>query len=464
VPVRALDLEPRVLRALAAQDPRSYPLLLDSAAQGPLGRLSVLLAAPQGALWLDARGRLGAEGRVPPGVLAGENFLDALERWWRAERTEAQAARAPFGAEWSGGWAVYLGYELAAQIEPRLTLPASAFPVRAFALRCPGALVYDHEAGTLRALAEPGAAALLARLTDDAQRCAADVHAAAPARSPIEAIEEEPPQWFLERVRRAQAYIGAGEIYQANLSRRWRARVHPGASLADLYERLRAANPAPFAAWAQWGDASILSSSPERLVRIVGGRIETRPIAGTVARSGAPEAHAGEIEALLSHPKERAEHVMLVDLERNDLGRVCQAGSVRVEEFMAVESYRHVHHIVSSVTGMLAPQRTPIDVLRALFPGGTITGCPKIRCMQIIAELEGEGRGPFTGALGWLGRNGDADFNILIRTLWSRGGRLELRAGAGIVADSDAERELAETRAKARGVLAALGAQAGRSA
>ncbi|MDE2339154.1 MAG: chorismate-binding protein, partial [Gammaproteobacteria bacterium] len=225
---------------------------------------------------------------------------------------------------------------------------------------------------------------------------------------------------------------------------------------------LRAANPAPFAAWAQWGDASILSSSPERLVRIVEGRIETRPIAGTVARSGAPEAHAREIEALLSHPKERAEHVMLVDLERNDLGRVCRPGSVRVEEFMAVESYRHVHHIVSSVTGMLAPQRTPIDVLRALFPGGTITGCPKIRCMQIIAELEGEGRGPFTGALGWLGRNGDADFNILIRTLWSRGGRLELRAGAGIVADSDAERELAETRAKARGVLAALGAATGR--
>ncbi len=464
MPVRDLDLQPRVLRALAAQDPRRYPLLLESIAPGALGRHSVLLAHPQGALWLDARGRLGAEGRVPAGVLAGASFLEALERWWQVESTGVAPTVAPFCGEWAGGWAVYLGYELAAQIEPRLILPRSSFPVGAFALRCPCALVYDHETGRLRALAEPGAEAHLARLVADAEGAAARLHETArPTRTiePVEALEEEPEQWFLERVRRIQRDIGAGEIYQANLSRRWRARLSPGASLAEVYERLRAANPAPFAAWAQWGEAAILSSSPERLVRLVNGRIETRPIAGTGVRSGESAAHAHEIQALRTHPKERAEHVMLVDLERNDLGRVCRAGTVRVEEFMAVESYRHVHHLVSSVTGMLAPGRTPIDVLRAVFPGGTITGCPKIRCMQIIAELEGEGRGPFTGALGWLGRDGDADFNILIRTLWSDGGRLELRAGAGIVADSYPERELAETRAKARGVLAALSTAAG---
>ena len=149
---------------------------------------------------------------------------------------------------------------------------------------------------------------------------------------------------------------------------------------------------------------------------------------------------------------------MLIDLERSDLGRVCEAGSVVVDEYMVTETYAHVHHIVSNVRGRLRADATAIDALRALFPGGTITGCPKFRCMQIIAELEGEGRGAYTGSLGWLGSNGDADFNILIRTLSVKGPHIELRAGAGIVADSDPERELEETRAKARGMLRAFGA------
>ena len=163
------------------------------------------------------------------------------------------------------------------------------------------------------------------------------------------------------------------------------------------------------------------------------------------------------MQGLAAHPKERAEHVMLIDLERNDLGRVCEAGSVHVDEFMAVESYAHVHHIVSNVRGILRTGVTPIDALRALFPGGTITGVPKVRCMQLIAELEGEGRDAYTGSLGWLSPSGNADFNILIRTLTLADGQLEARAGAGIVADSNPERELEETRAKARGLLAAFG-------
>jgi anthranilate synthase component 1 len=162
--------------------------------------------------------------------------------------------------------------------------------------------------------------------------------------------------------------------------------------------------------------------------------------------------------ALAAHPKERAEHIMLIDLERNDLGRVCEPGTVRVDELMTIESYAHVHHIVSNVSGRLRLGTTPIDAIRAVFPGGTITGCPKFRCMQIISELEGAGRGAYTGSVGFLSRDGTMDLNILIRTMTLMGRQVEFRAGAGIVADSDPQRELEETRAKAKGLLAAFGA------
>jgi anthranilate synthase component 1 len=255
-------------------------------------------------------------------------------------------------------------------------------------------------------------------------------------------------------VRRGKDYIRAGDIYQTNLSRPWWVEMAEEADVARLYQRLCIANPAPFAALAQWRGVTLLSSSPERLLRVSGRRIETRPIAGTRPRSRRPGEDATESAALVAHPKERAEHIMLIDLERNDLGRVCEAGSVHVEELMAIESYAHVHHIVSSVTGRLREEVTPVDALRAVFPGGTITGCPKYRCMQIIAELEGGGRGAYTGSLGYLGHDGAMDLNILIRTMTLSGNAIELRAGAGIVADSDPARELEETRAKARGMLA----------
>jgi anthranilate synthase component I len=227
----------------------------------------------------------------------------------------------------------------------------------------------------------------------------------------------------------------------------------------EIYRRLRATNPSPFAAFLRYGDFACLSSSPERLVSMRGNTVSTRPIAGTRPRGATPLADAALVRSLLDNEKERAEHVMLIDLERNDLGRVCAGGSVRVDEYMSVETYAHVHHIVSNVSGRLRNEVTPIDVIRALFPGGTITGCPKVRCMEIIAELEGIGRGAYTGSVGYLNRDGSCDLNILIRTITSQNGMFKLRAGAGIVADSSPRQELAETRAKAEGMLRALAAE-----
>jgi anthranilate synthase component 1 len=223
-----------------------------------------------------------------------------------------------------------------------------------------------------------------------------------------------------------------------------------------LYAALRCANPAPFAGLLQQPGWSLASSSPERLLEIRHGIAQTRPIAGTRPRVAGDDDDA-RIHELVASPKERAEHVMLVDLERNDLGRVCVPGSVSVDERMVVESYAHVHHIVSNVRGVLHKGVTPGQAIAAVFPGGTITGCPKVRCMEIIAELEGVPRGAYTGALGYLNHNGDGDFNILIRTLELIGNEVGFRAGAGIVVDSEAEAELAETRAKARGMLRGLG-------
>jgi anthranilate synthase component 1 len=273
-------------------------------------------------------------------------------------------------------------------------------------------------------------------------------------------VHEEEPARFLRVVEAALEAIGRGDVYQANLSRRWRAQLAPGMDEGELYRRLRAANPAPFAGIARLPEFSVLSSSPERLISIENGIASTRPIAGTRPRGR--DAHAdAELRAdLRLNEKERAEHVMLVDLERNDLGRICRAGSVKVDEFMTIESYAHVHHIVSNVRGELADDITPGRAIAAVFPGGTITGCPKVRCMQLLAELEAEPRDAYTGSMGYLSIDGTLDLNILIRTITVDDGAIEFRTGAGIVADSSPAAELEETRAKARGLLRALGSNA----
>jgi anthranilate synthase component I len=453
--VEAIQLPPQAQLALAARWPSRYPVLLDSAAQGALSSMSLLAALPRGMVWLDSRGGLHTSGELPP--LESQDFLDTLQAQWSraAQAAAARPVHTPFG----GGWFVYAGYELGLQIEPSLHpfWPAANFndarPVAA-ALRIPAALVRDA-AGQGFLIAEPSVTAQERRQILEDLRQVAAAPAAADVRPAIEAVEEDPAA-YLGRVLAAQEHIRAGDIYQANLSRPWRARLPDDYPAAALYQRLRASNPAPFAAFAQFGALRILSSSPERLLRIQGQRVDTRPIAGTYPRGKNEAEDQALAEALLKHPKERAEHIMLIDLARNDLGRVCTGGSVRVDEYMAVETYAHVHHIVSNVTGELREGVSSIEALRAVFPGGTITGCPKVRCMQIIAELEGAPRGPYTGSLGYLNHDGSGDFNILIRTMSLYGQELEIRAGGGIVADSNPERELQETRAKARGMLLAL--------
>ena len=205
-----------------------------------------------------------------------------------------------------------------------------------------------------------------------------------------------------------------------------------------------------------FGNKSVVSSSPERLIESRRGVLQTRPIAGTRPRGASGITDIALSDELIAHPKERAEHIMLLDLERNDMSRVCEAGTVKVSEMMIVESYTHVHHIVSNVIGVLKKNIYPGDIIRAVFPGGTITGCPKVRCMEILAELEKVGRGAYTGSMGYIGRNGDLDLNILIRTLVCEGDQVTLRSGGGIVADSIPKKELEETRNKARGLIRSL--------
>jgi len=276
-------------------------------------------------------------------------------------------------------------------------------------------------------------------------------------KAEMTATSDEAYQTAVERVK---AYITAGDVFQANIARFWRM-PFGHEYLPALYDRLRRVNPAPFSCFARiesdQGLLNILSASPERLFRIsADGWVDTRPIAGTRKR-GVEAQDAALCKEMLLSIKERAEHIMLVDLERNDLGRVCIPGSVEVNERMIVERYATVQHIVSNVRGELAEGKDAVDVFRAMFPGGTITGCPKVRCMEVIHELEGQARGPYTGGIGYVAWDGSADMNILIRSFWHTDGMLNWAAGSGIVADSDPEFELMETGHKAEGLLRALG-------
>lgn len=347
------------------------------------------------------------------------------------------------------GWLVYLSYEAAAHWLPKIR-PLIDEQTLAVAIACSGAVIYDH-------------------LTQKTTICGKSQQVIMAIEKRILMSEKwqiqentfyrhhvESPEAFHKAVEQCRQYIQQGDIYQANLSRKWQYRSSDDISAVSLFGQLKKANPAPFAAFLQTDNFAIISSSPERLFDINNGYVSTRPIAGTHPRGEDLATDKIQIERLTNDVKERAEHIMLVDLERHDIGQVSEIGSVKVNELMVVETYPHVHHIVSNIKGRLLPKVSVVDVIKSLFPGGTITGCPKIRCMQIIQEIEGRPRGVYTGSVGYINHDGRCDFNILIRTLLLRDNQVSFYAGAGIVYDSDADRETAETGHKAEGMIRAL--------
>jgi para-aminobenzoate synthetase component 1 len=444
-----------------------YRLFLDSAAKGTrLGRYSFLTADPVAVV--RSHGQRDA--------------LDHVRAWLAPHAAEPIPDLPPF----QGGAAGYVAYDWGRALE---TLPAPRYDDLGMSDVVLGiydwVLAWDHEAGRAwlisTGLPETAPGLKERRAADRAASIHQRLRATTPApraRSPRpEALSPEPvpsfpvphdwwPQrlelrssfthaGYVEAVARVREYILAGDIFQANLSQRFETPLTE--SPWSLYRRLRTTNAAPFAAFLDFPDATVLSASPERFLSVdVRGHVETRPIKGTRPRGVGPEHDAALGQALTESAKDRAENLMIVDLMRNDLSRVCLPGSVRVQELFALERYATVHHLVSTVVGDLAQGVDALDLLRVTFPGGSITGAPKLRAMEIITELESSARGVYCGAIGYWSVTGALDTSIAIRTAVARHGRLSFSAGGGIVADSDPEQEYRETLDKARGIIDAL--------
>jgi para-aminobenzoate synthetase component 1 len=451
-----------------------HTLFLDSAFRHPsLGRYSYVTSDPFE--WLWSRRRLTrvsgeAQAREP-----ADPFAVLAERLARF-RVGPVAGLPPF----QGGAAGLFGYDLCHHLERLPRPPVDEFEVPDLAMGLYDWVVaFDHVAerawlvstgfpetvpGPRRRRAERRARTVKSRLAQ------AVPQTAGPATGPRLPLVQPVRPWpvpgfeglvsdfsrdgYLAAAHRAIEYVHAGDCFQVNLSQRL---LYPARVAAPvLYQRLRERNPAPFAGYFDLGEFVLASASPERFVYVEKGEVETRPIKGTRPRGATPLEDEAHVRELLHSAKDRAENIMIVDLLRNDLGRVCAYGSVRVPAVCRVETYRFVHHLVSEVRGRLRPGLGPIDLLRAAFPGGSVTGAPKIRAMEIIAELEPTARGPYCGSLGFLGFDGTMDTNILIRTLTLGRGWVQFPVGGGIVADSVPEREYEETWHKAEGLLRAL--------
>jgi para-aminobenzoate synthetase component I len=451
-----------VFRRLAALP---HVIFFDSAMRHPqLGRYSFVSADP--VEWLTA----AADGRDALGRLAGR--VAELP-------TPTPTDLPPF----QGGWAGMFGYELARSLEAVPPAAIDEFQLPAMAVGLYDVVVafdHQHDAAWLisQGLPETDTPArrerAAARLSLFRQRLNAGgppVRVKRPADSPrplpasalapqycvagrAELTSSFAADAYRQSVRRAIDYIYAGDVFQVNLSQRL---LHPAQSSAmDLYCRLRERNPAPFAGYLDGGDWQIASASPERFIRLENDRVETRPIKGTRGRVRRPEADLFAGDELRTSEKDRAENIMIVDLLRNDLSRSCRPESVRVSQLCGLETYEYVQHLVSVVEGTLRGDCTPLDLLRTSFPGGSVTGAPKIRAMQIIAELEPTARGAYCGSLGYIGLDGRMDTSILIRTVTAARGWWQLPVGGGIVAQSDPATEYEETWQKAAGMLRAL--------
>jgi para-aminobenzoate synthetase component 1 len=440
--------------------------LLESAPGfGDAGRWSILAAQPRFVFEATgSRWRLAGPGLAESGegdVLA---IFGRLLR--RFELAEARDPPDPGLPPFRGGFIGFLGYDLAPQLErlPRRLARDSRLPDIRMAFY-DTAVIRDARSGPARLwawdLRGEGRRALERRCRLWKAAIGRGLRSArkrpigtATAGEPVSSFDKPT---YLAAVRRVREYIAAGDVFQVNLSQRFtrRGRFDP----LVLYLRLRDRSPAPFAALLRWGELAVVSASPEWFYQTRGDRIVTRPIKGTRPRGRDPEDDARLAAELLAAPKDRAELTMIIDLERNDLGRVCRYGTVAVREALRLESFAQVHHLVATVEGRLRPDVGPVDIIRAVFPGGSITGAPKIRAMEIIDELEPTRRGLYTGAIGYLSRGGSSAFNIAIRTILVEGDRASYQVGGGIVADSDPEAEYEETLAKGRALQQVLGVE-----
>ena len=435
------------LYKLQQQDKQQYPFLLESIAvseskskttETNISRYSILFAYPQ-------------ETHQLTDINQSEKFNANVQKTF-AKNKQSNDTNLPF----TGGWFCYFSYDYAQVIEPTLSIPQSNLPI-AIITRIPCAYIYDNVEKVLHLVAEVEYKHHLATMVPPPGIFFLSEESAEPPHNKFNEASEEKEQKYLSGIQQIKEYILSGDVFQVNLSRQWQVQLLENQQ-DYIYQLLRKSNPAPFAANVYFDDFQIISSSPERLVKYDAktGWVETRPIAGTRKRSECKKEDKALVEELINHPKEIAEHVMLIDLERNDLGRICEIGTVEVNELMSVETYQHVHHIVSNIRGKLKRGLTPLSVIHAVFPGGTITGCPKIRCMEIIAELEKMPRDVYTGSIGYINRDGSMDTNILIRTMMVENNTLTFRAGAGIVADSVEKKELEEARHKAKGLIQSL--------
>jgi len=349
------------------------------------------------------------------------------------------------------GWFIYLSYASVLEWEEVLSdVQHDNEQPLAIAIRCKSAIIIDHIKDQYWLVGQSKKQVKKLQKLIKNQNCST-INFTNHLELQSDDVEE-----YVRNVDKAKSYIKQGDVYQVNLARNWQVKSDFKIDALELYTTLSVHNPSPFAGILQTQDFSIISSSPERLVKVENHIIESRPIAGTRPRHKDKHKDQELLEELINHPKEQAEHIMLIDLERNDLGRVSKVGTVKVDEFMVVESYAKVHHIVSNVVGELIDNTTFYDIMKATFPGGTITGCPKIRCMQIIDELETHPRGAYTGSMGYITDDGRMDLNILIRTFTLSNNKLSFQAGAGIVYDSIAENEAIESMHKAEALINSL--------
>jgi anthranilate synthase component 1 len=437
-----------------------YAFLFESVEGGEqVGRYSFLGKDPF--LIARSRGRKTIIDRAGQTSESDQPFVDAVRELMADFRSPVMPGLPRF----TGGAVGYLGYDAAAWFEPvELQAPGEVEEEACFML-FDTVLVFDHLRHRILIVAnartggDQDLASLyqfaLARIEFVERELDRTLSAVAPAQlAPIAITSNVTRSDFEERVRTAKEYIAAGDIYQVVLSQRFETRFDAEPFVA--YRALRHVNPSPYMYFLRMGGRSIVGSSPEMLVRVEGRKVQTHPIAGTRPRGASADEDLRLADELLASEKERAEHVMLVDLGRNDLGRVSEYGTVEVSTYMTVERYSHVMHLVSIVEGTLSAEHDRLDALVSCFPAGTVSGAPKVRAMEIIAELESGRRGVYAGAVGYLDCGGDLDFCITIRTVVIENGRAYVQAGAGIVADSDPAAEYEETRDKARAVIQAL--------